>query len=180
MKSVVFGLAAALLLASAAPAAFAAKTINIPSAAADGSITGNFGDTGLGLGDFTDVFTFTLPDGIAAADITSTMVSTDLTTNVDFTSVDLNGSTFTLGSTGKREYRFLDDILVTGGTQTLTVHGKSGGNGSFAGTIAFTAAPPIITSGGGVPEPAAWALMIVGFGGAGSMLRIRRRATRFA
>ena len=30
--------------------------------------------------------------------------------------------------------------------------------------------------GGGVPEPATWALMLVGFGGAGSVLRHRRRA----
>jgi hypothetical protein len=30
--------------------------------------------------------------------------------------------------------------------------------------------------GGAVPEPAAWALMIVGFGAAGAMLRLRRRA----
>jgi hypothetical protein len=29
---------------------------------------------------------------------------------------------------------------------------------------------------GGVPEPATWALMIVGFGGAGAMLRRRRAA----
>jgi hypothetical protein len=30
--------------------------------------------------------------------------------------------------------------------------------------------------GGGVPEPSAWALMIVGFGAAGAALRVRRRA----
>lgn len=29
---------------------------------------------------------------------------------------------------------------------------------------------------GGVPEPTTWALMIVGFGGAGALLRRRRRA----
>ncbi len=32
------------------------------------------------------------------------------------------------------------------------------------------------TVGGGVPEPAAWALMIVGFGGAGAVLRRRKMA----
>jgi hypothetical protein len=31
---------------------------------------------------------------------------------------------------------------------------------------------------GGVPEPASWALMLVGFGGAGAALRRRRRAAR--
>ena len=33
-----------------------------------------------------------------------------------------------------------------------------------------------VTLGGGVPEPASWALMIVGFGSAGAMLRRRRLA----
>lgn len=31
------------------------------------------------------------------------------------------------------------------------------------------------STSGGVPEPAAWALMIVGFGGVGALLRRRRR-----
>lgn len=35
------------------------------------------------------------------------------------------------------------------------------------------------TDGGGVPEPGVWALMLVGFGGAGALLR-RRRAAVFA
>jgi hypothetical protein len=34
-------------------------------------------------------------------------------------------------------------------------------------------------SASGAPEPAAWALMIAGFGGAGAMLR-RRRGQMFA
>jgi hypothetical protein len=35
-------------------------------------------------------------------------------------------------------------------------------------------------TGGGVPEPATWALMIMGFGGAGVLLRRRRQAATFA
>ena len=37
-------------------------------------------------------------------------------------------------------------------------------------------APPV----GGVPEPAAWAMMISGFGLAGAAMRTRRRSVRFA
>jgi hypothetical protein len=31
------------------------------------------------------------------------------------------------------------------------------------------------TSGGSLPEPASWGLMIIGFGGMGAVLRVRRR-----
>jgi len=172
MKLALAGVAA-LLLATAAPAAFAATTITIPPAAADGSISGIFGDTDIGLGDFTDVFTFTLPDGTAAATITS--ISTNDTNNVDFKTVDLNGHFFDIDSTGKVEFRHLDDILVTNGPQVLTVVGSSGGEGSYSGTIAFSSVGPVLGGGGGVPEPAAWGLMVVGFGGLGAMLRSKRR-----
>ncbi|HEX2815087.1 MAG TPA: PEPxxWA-CTERM sorting domain-containing protein [Phenylobacterium sp.] len=43
-------------------------------------------------------------------------------------------------------------------------------SGSMDGTFDWN-----ITEGGGVPEPAAWALMLVGFGGMGAVLRSRRK-----
>ncbi|MBS0333573.1 MAG: PEPxxWA-CTERM sorting domain-containing protein [Proteobacteria bacterium] len=43
-------------------------------------------------------------------------------------------------------------------------------SGLFPGTLALDASP------GAVPEPAAWALLIVGFGLSGAMLRRRRLA----
>ncbi|HEY0436323.1 MAG TPA: FxDxF family PEP-CTERM protein [Phenylobacterium sp.] len=177
MKSALAGIAAALLFATAAPA-FAATTITIPPAAPDGTISGIFGDTNIAFGDFTDVFTFTLPSGTAAATISS--ISTNTKNNVDFTTVSFNGHDFAIDSTGKVEFRHLDDILVSEGTQTLTVSGHSGGKGSYAGTIAFSAVPPITGGGGGVPEPAAWALMILGFGGVGATLRSRKTVARLA
>jgi hypothetical protein len=45
---------------------------------------------------------------------------------------------------------------------------------SFDGVLAKD--PPTTT----VPEPAAWALMLVGFGGMGAMLRRRRAQVAFA
>ena len=47
--------------------------------------------------------------------------------------------------------------------------------GTFAGTGNFLVPPP-----GGVPEPASWAMMLVGFGAIGSVLRRPRTATQFA
>ena len=59
------------------------------------------------------------------------------------------------------------------GTGTLNLYAWDENNGDNFGTIRFD-----ITAGrgDGVPEPAAWALMLTGFGAAGAMLR-RRRAT---
>ncbi len=47
---------------------------------------------------------------------------------------------------------------------------------SFADGIPFLAA--VNTAVAGVPEPAAWAMMIAGFGLTGTALRYRRRRTR--
>ncbi len=56
------------------------------------------------------------------------------------------------------------DILVEGFTDTeYTDPVRDGGDG-----------------GGGVPEPAAWAMMLAGFAGIGAMARRRRRATHAA
>ncbi|WP_293374306.1 PEPxxWA-CTERM sorting domain-containing protein [Phenylobacterium sp. SCN 70-31] len=49
------------------------------------------------------------------------------------------------------------------------------GNAGFA-TLVVSGSPTV----GGVPEPGAWALMILGFGGVGATLRNRRRIQTFA
>jgi hypothetical protein len=63
-------------------------------------------------------------------------------------------------------------FTATGSTSTLRLAADIPGNaGVFFDTVSVT--------GPGVPEPASWALMILGFGGLGVMLR-RRRATLVA
>ena len=60
-------------------------------------------------------------------------------------------------------------FVATGDTSTIRLAAVTDSNaGVFFDTVSVT--------GPGVPEPAAWALMIVGFGGVGAVLRRRRAA----
>jgi hypothetical protein len=150
---------------AAAPAANAAINVVLPPAAADGSITAEFGQSGIAFGAFNHTFNFTFPSaGTASTGVTSIKVSGKPSTNIDFTSVTLNGKAFAI-TNGVFDLATLDDWAVPAGVQTLVVQGTSGGNGSYTVDLAF--AP--------VPEPATWAMMIIGFGAAGSMVRARRK-----
>jgi hypothetical protein len=160
--------AAAAVFAFVGSAAAAVMPVTFSAVGSDGSFSGTFGDTGITNPTFTDTFTFTLPTGLASSTVSSTFQGA--TTDVNFTSVTLNGTQFNVGDAGKNEFRFVDNLPVTSGPQTLIVSGTSAGNGSFSGTIAF--APRA------VPEPASWALMILGFGGVGASLRRRQAMGR--
>lgn len=164
-------LAASLL--AGATAANAAQTISFtPQSAVDGSIAGSFGNNGgIAAGLFTDTYTFSWPTpGLTAGTISSSFTSA--TNDINFTSVTLNGVDFdfVIGGPGRTEFRDIS-LATTGGLQTLIVKGSSPGpSATYNGTLTFT--PGI----GAVPETGTWALMIVGFGGAGAMLRRRRTA----
>jgi len=170
MKKAVLAATVAVAMFGAVSAAEAAIVFTFAAPAADGSFTGTFHDEGI-VNDasnmFTDTGTFALPDGIAGGDIT-TQFNTDVSNNIDFSSVTLNGHAFDMTPNGQHEGGFILDLPVTSGMQTLVVKGTSGGNGSFAGTISFELASP-------APEPTSWALMIIGFGGMGAALRRRRQ-----
>ncbi|HEY8003257.1 MAG TPA: FxDxF family PEP-CTERM protein, partial [Phenylobacterium sp.] len=155
MKKAVLAATVAVAMLGAVSAANAAQTITLAPPAADGSFTGKYGDSGIAAGAFTDTFTFTMPTGLAGADIT-TEFNTDISNNIDFGTVTFNGKPFDMTPNGQHEGGFILNLPVTSGTQTLVVNGTSGGNGSFAGTLSFEMASA-------VPEPAAWALMIMGF-----------------
>lgn len=148
-------MAVAAPLALASPA-HAAAVINF-----DGT-TGTFGNTGIGAGAFSDTLHFNVP-GLGSVGATISSIAVSLLTNVDFTSVTLNGVEFNIDSMGMHEFRTIV-LPVSPGQQELVISGTSGGAGSYSGTLAFA-----------VPEPATWAMMISGFGIAGAALRARRR-----
>jgi hypothetical protein len=90
---------------------------------------------------------------------------TGLQNDIDFGTVTLNGVAFNLFSPdgGITEFGSLAPIPMQL-LNTFDVTGYTGGAGSFAGTLTFQA----------VPEPATWAMMLLGFGAIGFAMRRRR------
>jgi hypothetical protein len=157
VKKLLLAAALATVSITAMPAAHAATFITF-----DGT-SGTFGNNNIVSGDFDDTFFFNVPlDGTAGNTISSIRVSS--TTNIDFTSVTLNGDPFDIDSTGTVEFRSITSPVLAG-QQTIRVIGTSGGNASYAGTISYAA----------IPEPAVWATMLIGFGAVGTTMRRTRR-----
>ncbi|MEO6716753.1 MAG: FxDxF family PEP-CTERM protein [Novosphingobium sp.] len=80
--------------------------------------------------------------------------------------VTLNGTAFTLTSTGIFDTGTLGFISLLP-TNTLSINGRAGatGQGSYSGTLQF--------ANRAVPEPAIWAMMLLGFGMIGFAMRRR-------
>jgi len=166
MKNLLFAVAAGAALMAAAPFANAATVLNFTFSPDGNSAVASFNSSGTGT-TFSDTYTFTLPAGFASTALTSAAVNG--TTDTAFTSVAMNGTTLTTNSTGTIDEKSLIHVAVNPGANTLVVNGTSGGLYSYGGNISFMR----LTAG--VPEPAGWAMMILGFGSAGAMLRHRRR-----
>lgn len=77
--------------------------------------------------------------------------------------ISVNGSSLTITST-LTTYNF-----NLHGVSSVTISGVPSNSG-------YWLADNINYSAGGVPEPATWAMMLVGFGGLGAMMRSRRQA----
>lgn len=127
---------------------------------------------------FTDTKTFITPKGYTSlsATISSILSGGNPATNIDFTSVMVNGVEFAINSTGVVEFRSLTDLLLGPGKQnTLTVSGIGAGDASYSGTLSFGG-----LTDGVVPEPSTWLMMIMGIGFAGAALRRRRQTVRLS
>nr|AGU09949.1 hypothetical protein [uncultured organism] len=186
MNNKVLGLMAAMVVSFAATNASAATVVSdskLSLSRVGSSYVGQFGNldpdqghaTGFGYQGFTDNYTFSLPAGIGsgtASAFVGTLGFRLLRTDVDFTSITLNGKAFTslfedlLGT----DLQILPATQLTAGIQTLSVSGKSQRFGGYLGELSFT---PDATAA--VPEPATWAMMIGGFGLTGGMMRRTKR-----
>ncbi|QQV78939.1 FxDxF family PEP-CTERM protein [Sphingomonas aliaeris] len=172
---------AATVAFAAAPAAQAAQFLTLTGP------SGTYGDdnvTCAGGGvfcSFERTFTFTTPTGfnLASSDITSLLTGNNQATNLDLTTVTLNGKDFNTVLSGVQEFRnLLNQTIVAGGTNTLFVSGTVGqagsptpANASFTGNLSFA------TQVAAVPETATWGMMILGFGMIGAASRSRKVKT---
>ena len=186
MKKLLLSMTAGVAAIAMAPAANAAQTITItgPSGffgddsvqAGSSSVAavpgvGGFafgtgpGTTG-GAGSFTRTFTFLTPTGFNLTNVVANNVASDTLTNLDFSSVTLNGVAFTLTGGVIENATLLNQALIQGGNNILTLSGVTGGDAALSGNLSFSAVPAI-------PEPATWAFMLIGFGAVGYSMRKR-------
>jgi hypothetical protein len=139
-----------------------------------GSISANLGNTVTSKGAFKDTFNFLLPtSGTGGGSLTTVAASFHGATDLDFTSVLINGAAATISKSlnGIVEIAFGAGLALPAGMNSIVVNGISRGNGSYGGSIAFTPS---------VPETATWGMMILGFVGMGVAMRYRRKSTNVA
>jgi hypothetical protein len=172
MKRLSLVMAAAAACLGLASPANATQTITITGP------SGNFGDDEVVCGadataacEFTHTYDFLSPEGYQLVSSTFTSVATNAMTDISFDYVWLNGVEFDFLRTGVVEFAtLLNQALIEGGNNTITVKGSigAGGNGAYTGTLSF--------ANNAVPEPGTWAMMLLGFGAVG--FAMRRRAPK--
>jgi hypothetical protein len=129
---------------------------------------------------FSDTVTFStpVPYNLLSASITTIAVNgVGSTSDINFTSVILDGNAFTLSPQGFFEFGSLANIVfVAPGNHTLTVNGQTFGlpgndpatglprDSSYSGTLTFAARTA-------VPETATWLSTLLGFGVLGFAMR---------
>jgi len=178
MRKLVLGVvgAAALAVGSAASATI---TVNSSSMSYTGPSTLG-ADTTIGYSEaglaspFTEWLNLTNTlSGIYSITLDTSSRSVNFTSAYLFDGVNSYALTCQVGCvSGTSEFWNLDDTLLAAGNYTLWINGTNSSTGSLAGTITIT--------DHGVPEPATWAMMIIGFGAVGFSLRRRRNSLALA
>ncbi len=143
-----------------------------------GTFTGGSSDTvvsaGNSLRNYSVTYNFTAPaDGNGSISFTTTSVAPAL---LSITSASFNGTPVTIttgtGANGAVTYNGFFDFTsaMFGDAFALTLGGEVRRGGTLSTSLSYAAST-------GVPEPATWGLMILGFGAVGGAMRRRRTAT---
>lgn len=173
MRKILTCLGVVIASAAMASSANAATIVINTSAPAGGFSNDNVQCLGTSPCTFTDLGTFVTPEGfeLVSATISTSIAGASGITNIDFSSVLLNGIAFALSPTGDAEFGFLSNLtLAPGATNVLEVNGTTGGNASYRGTLTFAQMAA-------VPEPATWMLMLMGMAGVGFSMRRKKDTT---
>jgi hypothetical protein len=181
MRKLVIGLmgATALSMASAASATLIVTTptsVSVSGPSTTDSINYTFGYSDSDTNSpFTETVTW-INDlaGVYGVTLSTTAAVANGPTDVDISAAFINGtgilSPISLIANpfniDVNENYAIFGLPLGAGTYTLTIQGTRGDSGSFGGNVAFQA--------NAVPEPATWALMLLGFGAIGWQLRRRR------
>lgn len=161
MRKLLLACGIAAVAIAAAPAS-ATTYINSVDA---GSDTIAFGQSNSYFKGFGAVYRFDVPTA-GFVDLVVSSLATPLK-DVKLTSVLWNNTPITKVSSGILDLWTLNDGHAWTGRNYLTIHGYWGAEGgSYTGQFAYGTAAS-------VPEPAAWAMMIAGFGLVGAAMRRR-------
>jgi hypothetical protein len=154
------------MMAVSAPA-MAATPINLIGDSS--SAAGIFGQVH-NDGGFTDEYSFNVP---GTGTVGASVITLTLTGVIKLTSVLLNNNALNIKyDAGNNTYSAVGFVNSQPNPQSLVIGGSvTGGVASYSGNVSFTKSA--------VPEPATWALMILGFGVVGYAMR-RRPSVRFA
>lgn len=126
---------------------------------------------------FTATFTFDSPfAGLGSAIATNVIVRNNRRSDVDFTGASINGTAGSLSNDGPVSMAsIIDAPIVLGSSNTLVLTGRLNPNGNGVGDALVTGSLTLVNSG--APEPAAWGLLILGFGAVGGAMRRRGKTS---
>jgi hypothetical protein len=146
-----------------------------PGADAMGPITATFGHEGIPStsgSSLIDHFLFTILDnGYGSGSVTTSVSLAGIggVTDTDILNVWINGvlASHTTATAQSDQWDAMSVPIFYGVQNDLAIEFVSRGLGHYAGTAEFTPAA--------VPEPATWAMMLLGFGGIGFAMRKKKK-----